>query len=381
MGGNAFDAGCRNLGDDQLICLLGYGISTIGVAHYLESRAQKFDWCLSVAEQKIIAGIFHYAQPVSKIAQHIKKVVISPGIPPNDIRITGCSAEVMIDIDFFQSEAVNPSARWIGVSATNGKSTFVAKLVHLLSMSGFDACGVGNFGVSPFTRASAEIYVVELSSFQLHYAKSLKLDVGVLGHISPDHITWHGSESAYREAKLRMADFANTFIQEAFSDDLLVQVCTALGSEIEIANLKSFEALPYRLSHVGFKNGWDVFNDSKATNLSACLHALNQFDASRAVYLICGGVLKESLTEEWVSALSKEHVRPIFYGQCAQLMASHVRQGVVVSDFCQALRYAMHDGDHGVILLSPACSSFDQYDHYMHRGQVFDQEVKNVVFG
>ena len=365
-----------------MIGLLGYGVTTRSVASYLERESESYFWIMSHDEiNSLDIKLYPNAATRKKVPTDVDTLIISPGIPPSDPRLLDFPKDnIYTDIDFFMQRKINTKARWIAVTATNGKSTSVAKLTHLLRKYQHDAVSVGNIGVSAFDYPQADIYVAELSSFQLYYMKCAQFDVGIIGEISPDHLDWHGDEGSYRESKYKLAKISRQCFIKPLSDENLLLVLSAegIGLSATLADLDDFRPLPYRLTPVYDERGWRIFNDSKSTNLSSCEYALNCFESEDCIYLICGGVLKEPITDQWVDSLNKGNIKPIFFGAASFLMWQRVRKGVMVEDVQQALSYVRQINLPGTVLFSPGCSSFDMFDNYIHRGEQFDLEVADV---
>jgi UDP-N-acetylmuramoylalanine--D-glutamate ligase len=144
--------------------------------------------------------------------------------------------------------------------------------------------------------------------------------------------------------------------------------------------VEKFQAVEHRLEYVATHNGVEFYNDSKATNVDATSKAVAAF--SGGIHLILGGKDKGSDYTQ-LAELLRERVNAVYtIGSAAAKIESHLR-GVVSIHSCETLDKAVHvaasaarAGD--VILLAPACSSFDQFENYEHRGRVFKQLVKEM---
>jgi UDP-N-acetylmuramoylalanine--D-glutamate ligase len=163
--------------------------------------------------------------------------------------------------------------------------------------------------------------------------------------------------------------------------NVLAAVCAArlAGAPVEAiaAAVKGFRAVEHRLEYVATINGTDYYNDSKATNVDAAAKAIAAFP--ECIHLILGGKDKNSNYAD-LSDLLRERVKAVYtIGSAAEKIESQIR-GIVPLVPCRTLdkaveaaRKAARPGD--VVLLSPACSSFDQFENYEHRGRVFKQLV------
>ena len=357
-----------------MITLLGVGLSTRGVADFELRQGRSFYWLADSEEKKAWEQVYPSAIWVNEIPSDTEAVIVSPGIPPFDERVKMCKVPIMTDIDWCFRQGLLQNKKTVAVTGTNGKSSFVSKLSHVLTENGVPACVAGNIGISPFDALGAEVVIFEVSSFQLHYMDFVAFDFGVMGQIRPDHLDWHGGFNQYQAAKEKLILFSQQVMQGDLSDDLVLKVAQAYFGVV--GDLVAYQPLPFRMQ-VDYQNkGWLVINDSKATNMDASLYALRHYQNHKRVYLICGGILKEPISEKWVIELRKEYVIPIFQGESAQTMYDSVKKGVIVRDYSQAIKYCQNEGP-GVILFSPAGSSFDQFRDYEHRGKVFQQEVKD----
>ena len=294
--------------------------------------------------------------------------------------------------------------RLVGVTGTNGKTTTTELLGAIL-----DAPTAGNVG-----RALTELdgalepgalVVCELSSFQLEDVHELTCEVAVLLNLEPDHLDRHGSFEAYRDAKLRIFERARAKVVpkgsglegiEFSADDELpaeplirgahnrenaaaaTAAARALGAADErIAEaLRTFPGVPHRLEPVGELNGVRYVNDSKATNVAAALRALAAY-ADEPVHLILGGSRKGEDFTPLAAALGP-NVRSVhLIGETAGELAAAIPQAHDDGDLAAALAHVeANAGD--VVLLSPACASFDQFRDFEQRGEEFRRLVQNL---
>ena len=294
--------------------------------------------------------------------------------------------------------------RLVGVTGTNGKTTTTELLGVML-----DAPTAGNVGRA-LTDLDGEVepealVVCELSSFQLEDVHELACEVAVLLNIEPDHLDRHGSFEAYRDAKLRIFERARAKVVpkgsgfagiEFSADDELpaeplirgahnrenaaaaTAAARALGvSEEQIAHaLETFPGVPHRLEPVGEVNGVRYVNDSKATNVPAAVRALAAY-ADEPVHLILGGSRKgEDFTP--LAAAIGPNVRSVhLIGETAGELAAAIPEAHDDGDLASALAHVdARPGD--VVLLSPACASYDQFRDFEQRGEEFRRLVQNL---
>jgi UDP-N-acetylmuramoylalanine--D-glutamate ligase len=164
-------------------------------------------------------------------------------------------------------------------------------------------------------------------------------------------------------------------------ENVLAAVCAArlagAAADVIRTSIENFRAVEHRLEYVATLNGVEFFNDSKATNVDATAKAIASFN--NGIHLILGGKDKNSDYTQ-LAPLLRERVRAVYtIGSAADKIESQLR-GVVSLHSCETLDKAVtaaasaaHPGD--VVLLAPACSSFDQFESYEHRGRVFKELV------
>ena len=294
--------------------------------------------------------------------------------------------------------------RLVGVTGTNGKTTTTELLGVML-----DAPTAGNVGRA-LTDLDGEIepealIVCELSSFQLEDVHELACEMAVLLNLEPDHLDRHGSFEAYRDAKLRIFEGARAKVVpkgsgfagiEFSADDELpaeplirgahnrenaaaaTAAARALGvSDEQIARaLETFPGVPHRLEPVGEVNGVRYVNDSKATNVAAALRALAAY-ADDPVHLILGGSRKGEDFRPLAAAIGP-NVRSVhLIGETAGELAAAIPGAYDDGDLASALAHVdARPGD--VVLLSPACASYDQFRDFEERGEEFRRLVQNL---
>ena len=257
--------------------------------------------------------------------------------------------------------------------------------------------------------APAEWVVCELSSFQLEDVDELACDVAVLLNLEPDHLDRHGSFEAYRAAKLRIFERARAAVVPRgsglagipFSADDPLPAEPLLRGRAQPRERRgrdrrrpggrdrgrrgrrgprTFPGVPHRLEGIGEVDGVAYVNDSKATNVAASLRALAAY-ADEPVHLILGGSPKgESFTP--LAAAIGDNVRSIhLIGEAAEPLAEALGGPAARLDATldRAVRHAAAEARPGeVVLLSPACASYDQFDDFEHRGEAFRRTVAEL---
>jgi UDP-N-acetylmuramoylalanine--D-glutamate ligase len=335
----------------------------------------------------------------------VDAVVKSPGVPgdvPLVVEARRRGIEVWSEVEL--GYRLLPGSRFVGVTGTNGKTTTTELLGAIFRAAGRNVAVAGNVGTPLTSLEPVEWVVCELSSFQLEDVHELACDVAVLLNVEPDHLDRHGSFDAYRDAKLRIFERARAKIVPAGSaldgiefsaDDELpaepllrgahnrenAAAATAaaraagISDESIATGLRTFTGVPHRLELVGERDGVRFVNDSKATNVAAARRALAAY-ADEPVHLIAGGSGKSEDFAPLAAALGA-NVRSIhLIGDEAERLASALPGAHVDGDLAAAVTHAAELAVAGeVVLLSPACASFDQFDNFEARGDRFRELV------
>jgi UDP-N-acetylmuramoylalanine--D-glutamate ligase len=345
-------------------------------------------------------------------------LVKSPGVPgeaPLVVAARERGIPVWSEIELASRFLENPI---VGVTGTNGKTTTTELLGAMIP-----APTAGNVGraLSELVDSSAPNLpiVCELSSFQLEDIVTFRPHVAVLLNLEPDHLDRHGSFEAYRRAKLRIFENQTpgdvAIVPRGFGaipgearrvefsgdDDLPAEplipgphnrenavaataAARALGlNDDEIAAaLVGFPGVRHRLELVAERGGVRYVNDSKATNTAAARRALTAFDAP--LHLILGGSLKGERFNAFADEVARANVQTAYLiGEAAEPLADDLAQAGVPFLLATTLERAVGEaasaarpGD--VVLLSPACASYDQFRDFEHRGEEFRRLVENL---
>jgi len=385
------------------------------------------------------------ADPVTADLTGLDGVIVSPGVPLNRHPIAEAAARfgvpIIGDIEIFaQARASLPDHRVVGITGTNGKSTTTALVHHLLQQGGVPSLMGGNIGLPilgqdplPPNEHGAGVYVLELSSYQIDITLSLDCDVAVLLNVTPDHLDRYGSFEAYVASKARLfgmqgvgrfaivdhrAEIDQDILREApegqpfkFIDGVELPGNQAewpslqgphnranaaaaaatvrhlgLSEEVIEAGLKTFRGLPHRMERVAEAGGVLFINDSKATNPASAAPALAAFPPAPAprIHWILGGLPKGDDLDECAPFFG--HVAAAYtIGDAGPRFAELLEPHVTVHRsemMCEAIRQAIEAARPGdVVLLSPACASFDQFRDYEARGDAFRQIVAALLAG
>ena len=329
-------------------------------------------------------------------------LVKSPGVPGERplivlARERGIPVWSEVELGF---RLLPEGTRFVGVTGTNGKTTTTELLGVIFRAAGRNVAVAGNVGTPLASVRAADWVVCELSSFQLEDVETLACDVAVLLNLEPDHLDRHGTLDAYRDAKLRIFERAKVKVVprgmgldgiEFAADDPLpaeplirgahnrenaaaaTAAARAAGiGDAEIAEaLRTFPGVPHRLEVVAEVGGVRFVNDSKATNVAAARRGLDAY-ADERVHLILGGSLKGEDFAPLAAAIGPKVVSIHLIGEAAtelgRLIPAAHDDGTLERAFGHAVAVA-RPGD--VVLLSPACASYDQYENFEQRGEDF----------
>ena len=349
-------------------------------------------------------------------------VVKSPGVPAAAAPVTaarGRGIEVISEIELGARLVQNPL---VGVTGTNGKTTTTALIGAILEAGEVSVEVAGNIGrplTSLVDAVEPDAWIVcELSSFQLEDVSTLRPRVAVLTNLEPDHLDRHGDLAAYERAKLRIFERqepgdvavvprgfgavpgAASRIEFAADDPLPAEprirgahnrenaaAATAAARAIGVPDdaiadaLSSFPGVEHRIEEVATVGGVLFVNDSKATNAAAALRALASFPGRRK-HVILGGRGK-SEPYDGLAAAFEPGDRAYLIGEAAGDIATaldhagvvYTRPGTLGRALAEAVS-AVSAGD--VVLLSPACASFDQFTSFEHRGEEFRRLVEKL---
>ena len=331
-------------------------------------------------------------------------LVKSPGVPGEAplivaARERGIPVWSEVELGF----TLLPGARFVGVTGTNGKTTTAELLGAIFRHAGRDVAVAGNVG-TPLTSVRAADWVVcELSSFQLEDVHDFACDVAVLLNLEPDHLDRHGSFAAYRDAKLRIFERARAKVVprglelegiEFSADDPLpaeplmrgahnrenAAAATAAARAAGIADapigeaLRTFPGVPHRLEVVADRDGVRYVNDSKATNVAAALRALAAY-RDEPVHLILGGSPKGEDFAPLAAAIGP-NVRSVHLIGAEAPRLAELIDGDLDVTLEKAVTHATRLARPGdVVLLSPACASYDQFANFEERGETFRKLV------
>ncbi|MFZ2312391.1 MAG: UDP-N-acetylmuramoyl-L-alanine--D-glutamate ligase [Methylobacter sp.] len=433
------------------VLVVGLGITGISAAHYLQKLGINFaiidsrekpplmdEFFQQMPDIPVFAGGFDEA--AFKVATHL---VVSPGVSLNEKAISKAivnGAKIISDIDLF---ACSVNAPIVAISGSNGKSTVTTMFGEMAKEAGLQVGVGGNLGTPALDLLGqpAQLYVLELSSFQLERTSVLNAVAATVLNISPDHLDRHADIAEYAQEKQRI--FKGNGVMVINADDLMVNamqeegrsvftfsikknadfylqkkgaaeylmykeqclmplaelplegrhnaanalaalalgVAVGLDEQVMCNALRKFKGLSHRMQRVAEIRGVTWVNDSKATNIGACVAALEGYE--RKVILIAGGDAKGADMNELTPAIREKAKSVVLMGKDAELIAQALNGCVPVffaANMTQAVQIAAGLADAGdSVLLSPACASLDQFKNYQDRGEKFTKAVLALV--
>ena len=360
-------------------------------------------------------------------------VVISPGVPPFPAL---AKYPVWGEVELATRALAHP-ARLIAIGGTNGKSTVTSLVGALLEAHGLRTFVGGNLGepLAAHTEEKWDVVVLEVSSFQMERVDAFHPEVAVLLNVTPDHLDRYPDFAAYAQAK------GNAFVRQtpndvavvpAGDDTCIAQAKRGLGrlvtfgpsgelavtathvgpferAKTKLAGghnalnvaaalaavqpfaiphetiakvLATFEGLAHRMALVAEHDGIRFYDDSKGTNVGASVTAVRGITEPKVV-LIAGGRDKGGSYEPLVEALRERGRGVVLIGEAADMIGEAIgdaipwKKAVSMAEAVMQARALAEPGD--AVLLSPACSSFDMFKDYKHRGDAFVSAVEKVV--
>ncbi|MBF0751846.1 MULTISPECIES: UDP-N-acetylmuramoyl-L-alanine--D-glutamate ligase [unclassified Pasteurella] len=366
-------------------------------------------------------------------------IIISPGLSVKTPEIqTALSAgvEVIGDIELFCRAATKPI---VGITGSNGKSTVTTLVYEMAKSAGIKVGMGGNIGIPALSllKEDDDLYVLELSSFQLETTYSLKASAATVLNVTEDHMDRYENLEEYRQAKLRIYQNADVAVvngedqltvgegenqaeqilsfaehhgdywirTEKGKQYLMVKnevllpcedvglvgrhnymnilAATALAQSVGIdleairTTLRHFKGLDHRFQLVHNANGVRWINDSKATNVGSTIAALTGLFVEGKLHLLLGGDGKGADFSALATLINQPHIICYCFGRDGAELVKLSSQGYLFETMEQAiefLRPTLKTGD--IVLLSPACASLDQFASFEKRGEEFSRLAK-----
>lgn len=451
---------CADIFSGQRVLIVGLGDTGISCVRFLHERGVELavtDSRLNPPGLKLLqeeypdVGVFVGGFDTQAIAR-ADVLLLSPGVSLKTPEILAAATHgklIIGDIEVFARCVDKPV---VAITGSNGKSTVTALMGEMAGLARKSVNVGGNIGTPALqlveTSQETDLFVLELSSFQLETTYSLDAAASVILNISEDHMDRYVSLNEYAQAKLRIyrgrgkviANHDDPYVEalvrelepqreilrftlgepiddQCFGveskagelwlargkqallciDEIRIKgkhnianalASLALGSAVGLPMpamleaLRRFPGLPHRTQWVAEYNGVQWFNDSKATNVGAALAAISGLQAD-TLFVILGGQGKGQDFTPLHEVLATRHCHVLLLGEDAERIGAALGDRIPqtrVKDMADAVNTAQrlaHAGD--VVLLSPACASFDMFNGYAHRGQVFMQLVREAL--
>ncbi|WP_415895026.1 UDP-N-acetylmuramoyl-L-alanine--D-glutamate ligase [Neptuniibacter sp. PT34_22] len=444
------------IASDKLKVVIGLGQTGLACARYLASKDERFvvvdsrenppgmdELSTELPDVKLICGPFD-----AELLSSASELILSPGVAQSDPAIQAAlkaGAKLSGDIDLFCNEI---SAPIVAITGSNAKSTVTTLVGEMAAAAGLNVGVCGNIGtpvLEMLNEPEKDLYVIELSSFQLETTNDLRAAVATVLNISPDHLDRYDSMQGYYQAKHRIFRGAKKVVVNrddaltmplmprgvdqlayhlgkpdlkvfglteekgetwlAVGLDKLIPVselkirgshnmanalsALALGQSVGLpmdamlTALKNFAGLKHRCQWVAEKAGIEYYNDSKGTNVGATVAALNglgkTLSTDQRIVLIAGGVGKGAEFSELAEPM-KQFARALIYiGEDGPRLADSCEDVIKESadDMQAAVAKAQAQAKEGdIVLLSPACASFDMFSGFPARGDAFIDAVE-----
>lgn len=399
------------------VWIIGMGKTGLSMAHFCKQK----NWLVHVVDSREHPPLKRNWETMSQICIHEDidaipqhaTVFMSSSLSPQHpwmLRLQALNCRFITELDLFAEYNNRPV---LAVTGTNGKTTTCHMLHQILTQCGVKSCMIGNSGTPLLDGLNnlPEVWVMELSSYQCHWLTQRIASVAVVLNIEPDHLDWHGSMAHYTAAKKHLLNHTKSSLMWAKShvlkstkssyaltddgfgvlrdgvhltqwthplwqhDQLNALAAIAMIDDLGIRLPQSLDAshwcLPHRCQVIKASSGRWWVNDSKATNVASAIQALKQFSAlNRPITWFVGGVFKEDAFP-WPLDVYPNKV--ICFGKDAEKLARMLpHEPTQIHDtLAKALRRIPLYSPNDIMLLSPACASFDEFVSFEHRGRFF----------
>ncbi|MAE33065.1 MAG: UDP-N-acetylmuramoyl-L-alanine--D-glutamate ligase [Actinobacteria bacterium] len=389
--------------------ILGYGATGKDIEKYLISESKKY---VIYDDNKNIPNELNFQL---EDITNLEMIYVSPGIR-KDHKILNIAEEsnikVTTDIEYFNDIS---NVKIVGVTGTNGKTTFVSLLNKILNKYGYKSNVAGNIGISPLNLINdtedLDFLILELSSFQLCHINELRIDTSIVLNIYEDHIDWHNSFEEYAESKLKIFNFTdndqnnflgsvdeelnindallenitvvedinNYFLPNYFDEfvTMFVAICSRFEiSEVDVIEFLSSEpSAEHRFELFYSKNGVNFINDSKSTNLESVNKASLKVNNCM---LIMHGLAKGINPNKLV--LSNE-IKAILVPQNSEFDVSMFKRIVIKYESIEDLQQLIKENyrNFNTVLFSCGGSSFSDFKNYVDRGIYFKKMIEGEI--
>ena len=389
--------------------ILGYGSTGQDIEKFLISKNKKY---YIYDDYKTVPKEFTFE--LSDIT-NLENIFVSPGIK-KDHEIINLAEEKNInltsDIQYFNEIS---KVKIVGITGTNGKTSFVTLLDKILKKHGYKSKVAGNIGNSPLNlisdKENLDFLILELSSFQLSHLTKLDLEISVVLNIYEDHIDWHSSFENYATSKLKIFNFTKNnknrflgpvdnqlkktnllprnvnvikdmeayFLPNYFDDfvSMFIKICSKfkIAKNEVIDFLSSEPSVEHRFELFITKNGVNFINDSKSTNLESVNKA--SFKVKNCMLVMHG--LSKGIGSNKLD-LSNE-VKKILIPKDSEFDLSKYSKIITEYDSFDELNTIIKTNykDYETILFSCGGSSFSDFDNYKDRGNYFKKMIESEI--
>jgi UDP-N-acetylmuramoylalanine--D-glutamate ligase len=443
---------------NNLHVIVGLGVTGLSCVHYFAKKGipiavtdtRKSPPHLAAFQKKYPEVPLSIGGIDDALLDQAAKIIISPGVSlqqPSIVRQIARGVPIIGDIELFALEVKVPV---IAITGTNAKSTVTTLVGNMAAKAGRHVKVGGNLGTPALdllTGLAYELFVLELSSFQLETTFSLSPAVAAVLNVTPDHMDRYATFEQYRNAKHRIYTHCQTAVCNrddpltdykgpvsrkkltftldepranefgllkknselflAYEDQFLMPVGAlpilgrhyqanalaalaigygyGLSMDTMLQTLLEFKGLPHRCQLVRHRNGVHWYNDSKGTNVGATLAAILGLgsELEGQLILIAGGIGKNADFAPLIPAIEKYVKTVVLIGEAAPVLATVIGDASDVQ-FAKTMEEAVALCDHAAekgdsVLLSPACASYDMFNHFEHRGEVFMESVNRLL--
>tara|TARA_X000000368_G_C23053122_1_gene722456 strand:+ start:1906 stop:3177 length:1272 start_codon:yes stop_codon:yes gene_type:complete len=408
----------------------GLGVSGRSVVHFFRNNNIYFKATDDVDLKKKILKGKEKSSKKNINSELIKSdyIVVSPSINIKNHKILlKFKEKIIIDIDIIFS-IISKKTKLIGITGTEGKSSVCFFLNNLLNLN-YKSVILGNFGNTVLQRKNIikelikyDFIIFELSSYQLHKIKFLKLDIATITNLYPDHLNYHKSYKSYIRCKLKISKLlksnsklyinhnakneiiknkislpVNLHLYKNFNFESSIQIpfykenlslafliASSLKTNIKYKNIKLFKTLPFRFEEIINNKKLKIYNDSKSTNLTNSIISFNKIPKGNKI-LILGGILKKNTH---TLPLLKGNAILIF-GKYADIIHDQISKKSINSKIFKFynleyliifLSFLLKIYNSKVtILFSPGGESFDQYTNFEDRGTHFNKLIRKYI--
>lgn len=410
--------------DIKRVTVVGFGESAKGAIKLLKNIGVKVKVSSLSSplkgEESILEGVedAEFGKHTPQFVKGQDLIVTSPGVKPSSSVLRWAYKFGVEVIDEIELAYRFCKSKIIAITGTNGKSTTTYLLYNVLKDNGFAVYMAGNIGVSLSSIVlglnSSDWICVEVSSFQLKRIKKFRPFIGIMLKLTEDHLDWHSTLKDYISSKWnifknqKQTDFSlinidnisflkkNTipkakiiFFKEdpIYNENINAVVCCShiLGIEENkvLDSVERIKSLPHRIEFVGVFGNKEVYNDSKATNISSTIFALKSL--RKDVILICGGRGKnQNFSILRCNPYFLKFVKKVIVmGESSSDIRNSVqdiKKTIVVSNLEEAVYEALNLKSPETVLFSPMCASFDMFSNYQERGEKF-KYVLNKYYG